>query len=178
MRVPSPAARRFFRVLESGFHVEFLFFRTADRLQRAIAINAVIAWRIMVMTLLGRQVPDCDPQLMFADQELGFLRDYALEHGLDAPERLGDAVRLRNTDGNLHRGKPRRRCRNTRARGPRRSVRWGSVKSRGVEASANDALPTPTLEEFELTGAKKTFCTNKLRDRRSVRLPFPVARSV
>ena len=84
----------FFRVLKSGCRVEFLLFRTADRLQRAIAINAVIAWRIMVMTLLGRQVPDCDPQLMFADQELGFLRDYAHEHGLDAPERLGDAVRL------------------------------------------------------------------------------------
>ena len=84
----------FFRVLKSGCRVEFLLFRTADRLQRAIAINAVIAWRIMVMTLLGRQVPDCDPQLMFADQELGFLRDYALEHGLDAPKRLGDAVRL------------------------------------------------------------------------------------
>ena len=84
----------FFRVLKSGCRVEFLLFRTADRLQRAIAINAVIAWRIMVMTLLGRQVPDCDPQLMFADRELGFLRDYALEHGLDAPQRLGDAVRL------------------------------------------------------------------------------------
>ena len=84
----------FFRVLKSGCRVEFLLFRTADRLQRAIAINAVIAWRIMVMTLLGRQAPDCDPQLMFADQELGFLRDYALEHGLDAPQRLGDAVRL------------------------------------------------------------------------------------
>ena len=84
----------FFRVLKSGCRVEFLLFRTADRLQRAIAINAVIAWRIMVMTLLGRQVPDCDPQLMFTDRELGFLRDYALEHGLAAPERLGDAVRL------------------------------------------------------------------------------------
>ncbi len=84
----------FFRVLKSGCRVEFLLFRTADRLQRAIAINAVIAWRIMVMTLLGRQVPDCAPQLMFTDQELGFLRDYANRYGLEAPERLGDAVRL------------------------------------------------------------------------------------
>jgi len=32
---------------------------TADRLRRAIAINLVIAWRIMLMTLLGREVPDC-----------------------------------------------------------------------------------------------------------------------
>ena len=84
----------FFRVLKSGCRVEFLLFRTAERLQRAIAINAVIAWRIMVMTLLGRQVPDCEPELMFADHELEFLRDYAMEHGLTAPDRLGDAVRL------------------------------------------------------------------------------------
>ena len=84
----------FFRVLKSGCRVEFLLFRTATRLQRAIAINAVIAWRIMVMTLLGRQVPDCEPQLMFADHELAFLRDYASEHGLTTPDRLGDAVAL------------------------------------------------------------------------------------
>ncbi len=31
----------------------------------------------MVMTL--RQVPDCEPELMFTDQELSFLRDYAAE---------------------------------------------------------------------------------------------------
>ena len=84
----------FFRVLKSGCRVEFLLFRTADRLQRAIAINAVIAWRIMVMTLLGRQVPDCEPQLMFTDGELGFLRDYAHRYRLEPPERLGNAVRL------------------------------------------------------------------------------------
>ena len=84
----------YFRVLKSGCRVEHLLFRTADRLQRAVAINAVIAWRIMVMTLLGRQVPDCDPQLMFTDGELDFLRDYALEHTLRPPDRLGDAVHL------------------------------------------------------------------------------------
>ncbi len=84
----------YFRVLKSGCRSEFLLFRTAERLQRAIAINAVIAWRIMVMTLLGRQVPDCEPELMFTDHELDFLRDYAQEHGMKAPDRLGDAVRL------------------------------------------------------------------------------------
>ncbi len=84
----------FFRVLKSGCRIEFLLFRTAERLQRAIAINAVIAWRIMVMTLLGRQVPDCEPQLMFADHELEFLHDYALENDMATPDRLGNAVRL------------------------------------------------------------------------------------
>ena len=47
-------AEDFFRVLKSGCKVGHLAFRTADRLERAIAINAVIAWRLMVMTLLGR----------------------------------------------------------------------------------------------------------------------------
>ncbi len=84
----------FFRVLKSGCQVEGLELRTAARLQRAIAINAVIAWRIMVMTLLGRQVPDCAAELLFTEAELAFLGDYAQRFGLDAPQRLGLAVRL------------------------------------------------------------------------------------
>ena len=84
----------FFRVLKSGCRTEFLMFRTADRLQRAIAINAVIAWRIMVMTLLGREVPDCDADLLFTDHELNFLRHYAIKSRLNTPDTLGNAVRL------------------------------------------------------------------------------------
>ena len=84
----------FFRVLKSGCKTEFLLFRTADRLQRAIAINAVIAWRIMVMTLLGRQVPECEAELMFNDHELAFLHDYAAQAGLAPPDTLGKSVQL------------------------------------------------------------------------------------
>ena len=46
------------------------------------------------MTLPGRQVPDCGPNLMFTDNEIDFLRDYAREHDMTPPERLGDAVHL------------------------------------------------------------------------------------
>ena len=84
----------FFRVLKSGCQVQFLRFRKAERLQRATAIHAVIAWRIMVLTLLGRPVPDCAPTLMFTDPELAFLRDYAREQAMPAPDPLGAAVRL------------------------------------------------------------------------------------
>ena len=84
----------FFRVLKAGCKTEFLLFRTADRLQRAIAINAVIAWRIMVMTLLGRQVPECEAELMFTDHELAFLRDYAAQADLATPDDLGKSVQL------------------------------------------------------------------------------------
>ena len=46
---------------------------------------SVIAWRLMVMTLLGRDVPGCDAQLLFTDIELRFLTDYAQELGLPPP---------------------------------------------------------------------------------------------
>ena len=95
----------FFRVLKSGCKAEFLLFRTADRLQRAIAINAVIAWRIMVMTRLGREVPETEPELMFTDGELSFLRAYALRHQLNPPAKLGDAVKLVSHYGGHRQGK-------------------------------------------------------------------------
>ena len=44
-----------FRVLKSGCGAQRAAFRTALRLQRHIAIQSVIAWRL---TLLGRQVPE------------------------------------------------------------------------------------------------------------------------
>jgi hypothetical protein len=52
------------RVLKSGCRVEALAHQTAERLRRAIAINVVIAWRIMLMTLLGRETPDLPAEVL------------------------------------------------------------------------------------------------------------------
>ena len=84
----------FFRVLKSGCRTEHLAFHTAGRLQRAITINAVIAWRLMLMTLLGREVPECDAELLFSDVELRFLNDYAADTAGSAPRTLAAAVLL------------------------------------------------------------------------------------
>ena len=46
------------RVLKSVCRIEEIAHRSAERLSRAIAINLVIAWRIMLMTLLGRETPE------------------------------------------------------------------------------------------------------------------------
>lgn len=61
------------RVLKSGCQVEHLAHRTAVRLRRSIAINLVIAWRIMVMTLLGREQPELPADVVFSDLELEVL---------------------------------------------------------------------------------------------------------
>jgi hypothetical protein len=65
------------RVLKSGCRIEALQHKTAERLKRAIAINLVIAWRIMLMTLLGRQCPDLPADVLFSDFEVEVLQAYA-----------------------------------------------------------------------------------------------------
>ena len=57
--------------------IEALAHQTVARLKRAIAINLVIAWRIMVMTLLGRSCPDLPAEVLFSDLEINVLRAYA-----------------------------------------------------------------------------------------------------
>ena len=67
----------FHRVLKSGCGVEQIAHETAERIRRAVAINLVIAWRIMLMTLLGREIPELPPEVLFSDLELQVLRAYS-----------------------------------------------------------------------------------------------------
>jgi hypothetical protein len=65
------------RVLKSGCRAEDAAHKTAERLKRSIAINLVIAWRIMLMTLLGRGTPELPSEVLFSDLELEVLGAYA-----------------------------------------------------------------------------------------------------
>jgi hypothetical protein len=82
------------RVLKSGCRIEDIAHKTAERLRRAIAINLVIAWRIMVMTLMGREVPELPAEILFSDIELRTLKAYAKKKRLKSPTLLGEAVKL------------------------------------------------------------------------------------
>jgi Domain of unknown function (DUF4338)/Transposase DNA-binding/Transposase Tn5 dimerisation domain len=82
------------RVLKSGCRIEEVAHETADRLRRAIAINAVIAWRVMLMTLLGRETPNLPADVLFSDLQLQVLHAFARKRKLPPPALLGDAVRL------------------------------------------------------------------------------------
>ena len=82
------------RVLKSGCRIEDIAHETAERVRRAIAINLVIAWRIMLMTLLGRETPGLPAEVLFSDVELQTLRAYAKKKGLKPPVLLGEAVRM------------------------------------------------------------------------------------
>ncbi|MHC4435327.1 MAG: IS4 family transposase, partial [Planctomycetota bacterium] len=61
------------RVLKSGCHIESHQHKTAEKLARAIAIDTVIAWRVMTLTLLGREVPEIPCELIFSPWECSLL---------------------------------------------------------------------------------------------------------
>lgn len=82
------------RVLKSGCRIEDLAHESAERLRRAIGINLVIAWRIMLMTLLGRETPELPAEVLFSDIELRTLHAYAKKKRLKPPLLLGEAVLL------------------------------------------------------------------------------------
>lgn len=67
----------FHRVLKSGCRIEQIAHENAERIRRAIALNMVIAWRIMLMTLLGREAPELPADVLFSDIELQVLQAYA-----------------------------------------------------------------------------------------------------
>jgi len=81
-------------VLKSGCAVEDAAAETAEALQRTIAINMVIAWRILLMTLLGRKGPDLPPQVLFSDLEIRLLTAFAQKEKLAPPVTLQRAVVL------------------------------------------------------------------------------------
>jgi len=69
------------RVLKSGCRIESLTLRHAERLRRAIAINMIIAWRIMALTLIGRSTPDLPADVLFSHIELKVLEAVSKKKG-------------------------------------------------------------------------------------------------
>lgn len=85
------------RVLKSGCKVQEHQHETAERLKRVIAIDAVLAWRIQLLTLLGREVPDLPCNVFFDEWEVKVLDALKKKEGKDkrgAPLTLGEAIIL------------------------------------------------------------------------------------
>ena len=83
------------RILKSGCKVQDHQHETAERLRRAIAIDVVLAWRIQLMTLLGREVPHLPCTVLFEGWEIKVLETLQEEKTrtkITVPLRLGEAV--------------------------------------------------------------------------------------
>jgi hypothetical protein len=59
----------FHRVLKSGCKVEELQFKKDIRIKPIIALYAIVAWRILYLTKLGRECPELPCDVVFAEEE-------------------------------------------------------------------------------------------------------------
>lgn len=84
------------RTLKSGCRIEDRQLGTAGRLQNCLALDLVVAWRIVHLTVLGRETPDVPCTVAFADAEWQAL--YGFVHRTPrvpaAPPTLRAAVRM------------------------------------------------------------------------------------
>ena len=64
----------------------------AEALHKAITLYMVTAWRIMLMTLLGRVSSDMEAEVIFTDAELHMMRVYARNYGLAEHTDLMSAI--------------------------------------------------------------------------------------
>ena len=72
--------------------VECLGHRTGERIERAVTIKAVIAWRLAAMTLLGRETPELAAEVFCTELQMRVLRHFAKRRGMAEPANLGLAV--------------------------------------------------------------------------------------
>lgn len=80
------------RVLKSGCRAEFLNLEAAERLERAVTIKAVIAWRLFAMAVMGRETPELPPEVLFSGTEIRVLEHVARDRGRPPPDSLGSAM--------------------------------------------------------------------------------------
>ena len=59
----------FHKILKSVCHAEDPQLETAERLQRVLMLDMIVAWRIHLLTMAGRQNPDVAASEIFADSE-------------------------------------------------------------------------------------------------------------
>ena len=59
----------FFRILKSGCRIEKLQLEKIERLEPALAFYLIIAWRVLFLTMLGRECPEMPCDVVFAEAE-------------------------------------------------------------------------------------------------------------
>ena len=84
----------FFHVLKSGCTIEHLQLQTRRRLEAAIAIYLVIAWRILFTMTTSRACPDLPATVVFTPDECAAAHILSKRTMGDEPPRLAAVVRL------------------------------------------------------------------------------------
>jgi hypothetical protein len=86
----------FHRTLKSGCRIEDRRLGDADSLQACLAIDLVVAWRVMYLTKLGRETPDIPCSVFFEEVEWKALHCHHHRSPTppETPPPLGEAMRM------------------------------------------------------------------------------------
>lgn len=84
----------YFHVLKNGCEVEALQLATIERLERALALFMVVAWRVTYLMRKGRTCPDMDATLFFDPDEIRGAYLLTKKKMPVTPPSLNDVVRL------------------------------------------------------------------------------------
>ena len=84
----------FFHVLKNGCRIEALQLGSIEKIERALVLYMVVAWRIARLMRLGRSCPDLDAQLMFEPDEWKAAFILNQKRPPDTPPTLNEVVRL------------------------------------------------------------------------------------
>lgn len=61
------------RALKNGCGVEHREFKTAEHLQRVLALDIIVAWRVLACVKLGRALPQLPASVLYSQEELEVL---------------------------------------------------------------------------------------------------------
>ena len=86
---------RYHFVLKSGCRLERLQLETASRLDVALALYNIVAWRLLWLTYLAREQPErsCEPMLQTYEWQALYATIHQTPHVPDPPPSLRQAVR-------------------------------------------------------------------------------------
>src|ERR1700744_575385 len=84
----------FFHVFKNGCRVEALQLSTIERIERALAVFMVVAWRIARLMRLGRTCPELDAGLLFETDEWKAAFILNRKTPPDKPPQLNEVIRL------------------------------------------------------------------------------------
>lgn len=86
----------FFKILKSGCQIEQRQFETAERIQRCLALDAVVAWRVLYLTMLSRATPQipCDALLEREEWQALYCFIHKTKRPPKTPPSLIEATRM------------------------------------------------------------------------------------
>jgi hypothetical protein len=61
------------RAIKTGCGVEHREFKTASHVERALAFDLIVAWRVLALVKLGRQLPQLPARVLYSEDELKVL---------------------------------------------------------------------------------------------------------